>query len=142
MKTYIFACIHNAGRSQMAAAFFNLYAQEGCQAISAGTMPAERVHPEVVQVMQELGIDLSKAKPQKLTEELAQRADVLVTMGCGEQCPFVPGLRTIEWAIPDPKGQPLETVRQIRDRIHQEVSQLLNQDCPGCCRDCLSPRTP
>ena len=91
MKTYVFACVHNAGRSQMAAAFFNLYAQPGCQAVSAGTQPAQHVHPEVVAVMKEIGIDLSAGKPQRLTEDLASKAQVLVTMGCGEACPFVPG---------------------------------------------------
>lgn len=137
MRTYIFACVHNAGRSQMAAAFFNLYAEEGCRALSAGTMPAERVHPEVVQVMSEIGIDLTGAKPQKLTEELAKRANVLVTMGCGETCPFVAGLRVIDWLVPDPKGQPLEIVRQIRDQIHEQVRTLMREDCNDCCRATL-----
>ena len=138
MKTYIFACVHNAGRSQMAAAFFNLYAESGCRALSAGTMPAERVHPEVVQVMSEIGIDLSSARPQTLTIELARDADVLVTMGCGEACPFVPGLRIIDWAIPDPKGQRLEIVRQIRDEIHEQVRTLLKEDCADCWREVAS----
>jgi glycerol uptake facilitator-like aquaporin len=116
VKTYLFACVHNAGRSQMAAALFNLYAnRDGCVAISAGTQPAEHVHPAVVQAMQEIGVDLTSAKPQKLTEELARTASVLVTMGCGEACPYAPGLRTIDWALPDPKGQPLEAVCSIRD---------------------------
>lgn len=135
MKTYVFACVHNAGRSQMAAAFFNLYAQSGCQAISAGTAPAERVHPEVVAVMKEIGIDLSTAKPQRLTEEVAGKAHVLVTMGCGEACPFVPGLRVIDWSLPDPKGQALDAVRQIRDVIHEQVKCLLRSDCTDCCSD-------
>ncbi|HWC18192.1 MAG TPA: aquaporin [Terriglobales bacterium] len=135
VKTYIFACIHNAGRSQMASAFFNLYAAKGCHAISAGTMPADRVHPEVMEVMQEIGIDLSEAKPQKLTDELARHADVLVTMGCGEACPFVPGLRIIDWSIADPKGQPLGTVRGIRDQIHEQIKALIRQDCAECCRE-------
>lgn len=134
MKTYIFACVHNAGRSQMAAAFFNLYAEEGCRALSAGTTPAERVHPEVVLVMNEIGIDLTRAKPQKLTEELAKEANVLVTMGCGEACPFVPGLQIIEWSVPDPKRQPLERVRQIRDQVHEQVRTLMRDDCTDCCR--------
>jgi glycerol uptake facilitator-like aquaporin/protein-tyrosine-phosphatase len=133
MKTYIFACVHNAGRSQMAAAFFNFYAESGCRAISAGTQPAEHVHPEIIRVMREIGIDLSLAKPQKLTQELAKQANVLVTMGCGEACPFVPGLRVIDWAIPDPKGEPLETVRHIRDRVHEQVKDLLHSDCRECC---------
>ena len=134
MKTYIFACVHNAGRSQMAAAFFNLYAEEGCRALSAGTMPAEYVHPEVVQVMSEIGIDLSGAKPQKLMDGLARQANVLVTMGCGEACPFVSGLRIIDWSVPDPKGQRLEVVRQIRDQIHEKVRALIREDCSDCCR--------
>lgn len=134
VKTYIFACIHNAGRSQIASALFNLYAGNGCRAISAGTMPADRVHPEVLEAMREIGIDLSGAKPQKLTDELARQADVLVTMGCGEVCPFAPGLRIIDWSIADPKGQPLGTVRQIRDQIHEQVKGLIKQDCAECCR--------
>jgi arsenate reductase len=133
-KAYIFACVHNAGRSQMAAAFFNLYAEKGCRALSAGTQPADHVHTEVVQTMREIGIDLSGAKPQKLTDELARGADVLITMGCGEECPFVPGLRILDWSIPDPKGQPLEIVRQIRDQIHEQVRTLLREDCADCCR--------
>lgn len=135
MRTYVFACVHNAGRSQMAAAFFNLYAQPGCRAISAGTQPAQQVHPEVVAVMKEVGIDLSAEKPWRLTEEVAGKAHVLVTMGCGEACPFVPGLRVIDWSIPDPKGQPLDAVRKIRDLIHEQVKNLLRSDCTDCCSD-------
>jgi glycerol uptake facilitator-like aquaporin len=134
LKTYLFACVHNAGRSQMAAALFNLYADRaGCLAISAGTDPTDRVHPEVVQVMQEIGIDLSSAKPQRLTPELAKTASVLVTMGCGEACPFVPNLRTIDWALPDPKGQSLDAVRAIRDEIHKRVKELIHAECAECC---------
>jgi arsenate reductase (thioredoxin) len=108
LKTYLFACVHNAGRSQMAAAQFNLYAnRSGCLAISAGTDPADHVHPQVVQVMREIGVDLSSVSPQKLTPDLAKTASVVVTMGCGEACPLVPNLRTIDWALPDPKGQSL-----------------------------------
>ncbi len=131
--TYLFACTHNAGRSQMAAAFFNLYAEAGCRALSAGTQPAPRVHPEVVSVMKEIGIDLASAQPQKLTAELARKADVLVTMGCGEACPFVPGLRVVEWSLPDPKEQPPNVVRTIRDQIHDNVKNLLRQECSACC---------
>jgi glycerol uptake facilitator-like aquaporin len=135
VKTYLFACVHNAGRSQMAAALFNLYAnRDGCLAISAGTEPAVKVHPEVVQAMNEIGIDLSSASKQKLTPELARSASVLVTMGCGEACPYVPGLRTVDWTLPDPKGQPLETVRAIRDEIHDRVKQLIQEDCAACCK--------
>jgi glycerol uptake facilitator-like aquaporin len=141
VRTYVFACVHNAGRSQMAAAFFNLYAQPGCQAISAGTAPARQVHPEVVVVMREIGIDLSTAKPQQLTEEVASGAEVLVTMGCGEACPFVPGLRVVDWSLPDPKGQPLEAVRKIRDLIHEHVKDLLRDDCAGCCSDVVKTKS-
>ena len=141
MRTYVFACIHNAGRSQMAAAFFNLYAQPGCQAISAGTQPAHQVHPEVIAVMKEIGIDLSTAKPQRLTDEVAGKAHVLVTMGCGEACPFVPGLRVIDWPLPDPKGQPLDAVRKIRDLIHEQVQDLLRTDCTDCCSDRIKGTT-
>jgi glycerol uptake facilitator-like aquaporin len=134
VKTYLFACVHNAGRSQMAAALFNLYADRSqCMAISAGTEPTSHVHPEVVTVMQGIGIDLSTAQPQKLTEELAQTASVLVTMGCGEACPFVPGLRTVDWALPDPKGQSLQAIRAIRDEIHEIVKTLLKRECAECC---------
>jgi arsenate reductase len=134
MKTYLFACVHNAGRSQMAAALFNLYAdRKQCMAISAGTQPADQVHSEVVTVMREVGIDLTSARPQKLTTELAKGASVLVTMGCGEQCPFVPGLRTIDWALTDPKGQSLESVRAIRDEIHERIKTLIMTECSECC---------
>lgn len=133
VRTYLFACIHNAGRSQMAAAFFNLYGNSAeCCAISAGTQPAHHVHAEVVEVMREIGIDLSSAKPQNLTDDLARGASVLVTMGCGEACPFVPGLRTVDWALPDPKGQSLESVRVIRDEIHERVKSLLRSECAAC----------
>jgi protein-tyrosine-phosphatase len=133
VRTYLFACVHNAGRSQMAAAFFNLYGNPAeCCAISAGTQPASRVHPEVIDIMREVGIDLTSAKPQKLTEELARGASVLVTMGCGEACPFVPGLRTLDWALPDPKGQSLNAVRAIRDEIHDRVKGLLQTECSRC----------
>lgn len=133
VKTYLFACVQNAGRSQMAAAFFNIYGNPAkCCAMSAGTQPAPRVHSEVIHVMREVGIDLASAKPQKLTEELAQRASVLVTMGCEEACPFVPGLRTLDWLLPDPKGQSLNTVREIRDEIHEKVKTLLKRECSEC----------
>lgn len=129
MRTYIFACIHNAGRSQMSAAFFNQFANPSkARGISAGTQPADHVHPIVVDVMREVGIDLSQAKPQKLTAELAQGAEMLVTMGCGDECPYVPGLRRDDWPLPDPKGQGIETVRQTREEIRQRVLQLLAQE--------------
>jgi protein-tyrosine-phosphatase len=114
MVKVIFACIHNAGRSQMAAAFFNqLAAPARAIAISAGTDPGLRVHPEVLVAMQEIGIDLSGAKPQKLTEELAQDAQLLITMGCGDKCPYVPGLRHDDWPLRDPKGLPVDEVRAV-----------------------------
>ena len=129
MRTYIFACIHNAGRSQMAAAFFNQLADpHRALAISAGTNPGTRVHPEVLEAMQEIGIDLSNAKPQKLTEELASDAQLLITMGCGDECPYVPGLRRDDWPLPDPKGQPMDPVRLIRDQIRQRVQTLLQAE--------------
>jgi len=126
MKNVIFACTHSAGRSQMAAAFFNALADPTqAHAVAAGTEPAERVHPEVVAAMGELGFDLSGAKPRKLTAELAQGASLLVTMGCGEACPYVPGLRREDWDLPDPKEQPVERVRATRDDIQARVRQLL-----------------
>jgi arsenate reductase (thioredoxin) len=129
MLKIIFACVHNAGRSQMAAAFFNHLADpRKAQAVSAGTEPGERVHPEVQAVMQEVGIDLSRAKPQKLTEELANGAQLLITMGCGDKCPYVPGLRRDDWPIRDPKGLSAEEVRAIRDEVKQRVQGLLEQE--------------
>lgn len=124
----LFACVHNAGRSQMAAAFFNSIAHtEDVQAESAGTQPGERVHPDVAAVMKEVGIDLKNAKPQLLTEQLAESAELLVTMGCGETCPYIPGLKRVDWPLEDPKGQPLEKVRQIRDEIKKRVETLISE---------------
>ncbi|MBK8180795.1 MAG: arsenate reductase ArsC [Planctomycetes bacterium] len=126
MKRVIFACVHNAGRSQMAAAFFNQLADPArARAISAGTNPGPRVHPEVALVMGEVGVDLSRAEPQRLTTELAQGAALLITMGCGEQCPNVPGLRRDDWPLEDPKGQAPAAVRRIRDEIRARVESLL-----------------
>lgn len=126
MKNVIFACVHNAGRSQMAAAWFNHLSQAG-RAISAGTNPADSVHPEVLEVMNEAGIDLSLARPQKLTEDLARGADLLVTMGCGDNCPYVPGLAVEDWPLEDPKGKSKERVREIRDEIRERVDELLRR---------------
>lgn len=127
MFNVIFACVHNAGRSQMAAAFFNQLANpQKAHAISAGTEPGQRVHPEVQAVMQQAGIDLSHAKPQKLTEELARDAQLLITMGCGDKCPYVPGLRLDDWPLRDPKGLPAEEVMSIRDEIKRRVQDLLS----------------
>jgi arsenate reductase (thioredoxin) len=126
MFKVIFACVHNAGRSQMAAAFFNqLSDPKMAMAVSAGTDPGARVHPEVQAVMQEIGIDLSNAKPQRLTEELAQEAQLLITMGCGDKCPHVPGLRRDDWPLRDPKGLSLDEVRTIREEIKKRVQSLL-----------------
>ena len=127
MKTVLFACIHNAGRSQMAAALFNHYADTSqVRAISAGTQPGDRVHPEVQQAMEELGVNLSKVKPQKLTDELASSAQLLVTMGCGEACPFIPGLERDDWPLEDPKGKSVERVREIRSEVKRRVLELLS----------------
>lgn len=126
MKTVLFACLHNAGRSQMAAAFFGALANSAkARAISAGTTPGDRVHPEVVAAMREVGVDLSGVKPRLLTDEVARQADVLVTMGCGEECPYVPGVRREDWDLRDPKGLPLDLVREIRDDIRSRVAKLV-----------------
>jgi arsenate reductase len=125
VTTVLFACVHNAGRSQMAAAFFNALADPAkARAVSAGTQPASSVHPEVVAAMREVGIDI-QAKPRRLTPQLAGEANLLVTMGCGEACPFVPGLRREDWSLADPKGQPNERVRAIRDGIRKKVEGLI-----------------
>jgi arsenate reductase len=124
----VFACVHNAGRSQMAAAFFNAMADPArATAVSAGTAPAARVHPEVVEVMREVGIDLAGAVPRRLTDDLVARAALLVTMGCGEACPLVPGLERAEWDLPDPKGQPVDVVRAIRDDVRRRVAALVRE---------------
>ena len=128
----IFACVHNAGRSQMAAAFFTQAATPAkARAISAGTEPGSRVHPEVLEVMAEAGIDLSNAQPQLLTETLAQDASLLVTMGCSEKCPYVPDLRRNDWPLQDPKGRPLEEVRRVRDDIQFRVLELVRSEHLG-----------
>lgn len=126
MKTVIFACVHNAGRSQMAAAFFNDLVDPGkAKAVSAGTNPAKTVHPEVIQAMDAVGIDLRGARPRKLTEELARQGNLLITMGCGDECPYVPGLLRDDWPLQDPKGQSGDRVSAIRDEIKIRVEQLL-----------------
>jgi arsenate reductase len=125
--TVIFACVHNAGRSQMAAAFFNRWADPTlAHATSAGTQPGERVYPEVIEVMREKELELTGARPQKLTDELARGAAWLVTMGCGDQCPSVPGLRHDDWPLEDPKGKPIARVREIRDEIEGRVRSWLS----------------
>jgi arsenate reductase len=126
MVRVLFACVQNAGRSQMAAAWFNALADRNrAEAASAGTQPAAAVHPEVVSVMREVGIDLSQVKPQLLDDQAAKGAQVLVTMGCGEACPLVPGAERIEWSLTDPHGQSLSVVRALRDEIKQRVIELL-----------------
>jgi len=121
----LFVCLHNAGRSQMSAALFARAAGGRHEAESAGTTPAERVHPEVVEVMAELEIDVSGKRPKRLTTELAERADVVVTMGCGDECPYIPGKRYIDWDLTDPKGRPPDDVRRIRDDIAERVEELV-----------------
>jgi arsenate reductase (thioredoxin) len=121
----LFVCLHNAGRSQMSEALFDRAAAGRYQTRSAGTTPAELVHPGVVAVMNEIGIDLARRVPQPLTRELAEWADVVVTMGCGDQCPFVPGARYIDWELPDPAGRPIDEVRDTRDEIDRRVQRLL-----------------
>jgi protein-tyrosine-phosphatase len=129
MAHVLFVCLHNAGRSQMSQALFEEAAGGRHTAESAGSEadPGGRVHPQVVEVMRELGIDLSERKPQRLTDELAQRADVVVTMGCGDACPYIPGKRYLDWELPDPKGRPVEAVRETRDEIRERVRQLVRE---------------
>ena len=129
MNTVIFACIHNAGRSQMAAAWFDALADSTkARSVSAGTEPGTHVHPEVLEAMREVGIDLGDRKPQKLTDDLARGAQMLITMGCGEQCPVVPGLRRDDWPLEDPKGKPITRVREIRDDVRTRVVALLRRE--------------
>jgi arsenate reductase (thioredoxin) len=125
MSTVLFVCLHNAGRSQISQALFERSASGRHSALSAGTSPGERVHPEVVEVMRELGIELAERKPQLLTRELAERADIVVTMGCGDSCPYIPGKRYLDWDLPDPKGQPIDAIRDTRDEIAGRIAQLL-----------------
>ena len=125
MASVLFVCLHNAGRSQMSQALFHAATDGRHTALSAGTTPAERVHPEVVEAMSELGMDLAESRPQLLTRELAEQADVVVTMGCGDECPYIPGKRYIDWDLPDPKGRPLAEMRATRDEIARRVRELL-----------------
>jgi arsenate reductase len=127
MTRVLFVCLHNAGRSQMSEALFSRAAEGRHEARSAGTEPAERVHPEVVEAMGELGIDLSGRRPHQLSQEDAEWADVVVTMGCGDECPYIPGRRYVDWDLQDPSGQSLEVVRGIRDRIESQVGELLEE---------------
>jgi protein-tyrosine-phosphatase len=127
MARVLFVCLHNAGRSQMSEALFMRAAGGAHEARSAGTTPAERVHPEVVEVMREVGVELADRRPRKLSTEMAEWADVVVTMGCGDECPYVPGARYLDWDLPDPKGQPLAAVRRTRDEIARRVAGLVRE---------------
>jgi arsenate reductase len=127
MATVLFVCLHNAGRSQMSAALFERAAGGAHTALSAGTTPADSVHPEVVEVMRDLGVDLGDRRPRLLTRELAEQADVVVTMGCGDECPYIPGKRYEDWDLPDPKGRPLAEVRATRDEIARRVAALVDE---------------
>jgi arsenate reductase (thioredoxin) len=127
MASVVFICLHNAGRSQMSQALFERAAEGRHKATSAGTTPTEHVHPEVVAVMRELGIDLANRTPRLLTRDMAEQADVVVTMGCGDKCPYVPGKRYIDWELPDPKGRRIDDVRVIRDEIARRVSGLVDE---------------
>jgi arsenate reductase len=127
MASVLFVCLHNAGRSQMSQALFERAAAGRHTARSAGTTPAAHLHPEVVEVMGELGVDLSERHPQLLTPELAEQADVVVTMGCGDECPYIPGKRYIDWELPDPKGHPRAEVRATREEIARRVQELVAQ---------------
>ena len=127
MANALFVCLHNAGRSQMSQALFERAAAGRHSARSAGTTPGDRVHPEVVEVMNELGIDLADRQPKALTTEDAEWADVVVRMGCGDECPYVPGARYVDWDLPDPKGRPIEEVRATRDEIQRRVQGLVEE---------------
>jgi arsenate reductase (thioredoxin) len=127
----LFVCLHNAGRSQMSRALFEQEAAGRHSAASSGTTPGDAVHPEVVEVMKEVGIDISGEQPKKLTDEQAQWADVVVTMGCGDECPYIPGKRYIDWDLPDPKGRPIEEVRATRDEIRDRVTALIAELDPA-----------
>jgi arsenate reductase len=128
VKTFLFACVHNAGRSQMSAAYFNLLADPAqARGISAGSEPGVRVHPEVVEVMKEVGVDLSSVKPQIITPAMAAEVTYLVTMGCGPVCPVIPQVRREDWPLEDPKGKPIERVREIRDDIRRRIAQLVER---------------
>jgi protein-tyrosine-phosphatase len=126
MTTVLFVCRQNAGRSQMSQALFQRAAEGTHRALCAGTTPTDHVHPEVLQVMREIDIDLADRTPQLLTRQLADQADIVVTMGCGDQCPYIPGKRYIDWELADPHGQPIEQVREIRDEIDRRVADLIS----------------
>jgi arsenate reductase len=127
MARVLFVCLHNAGRSQMSEALFTRAAADHHEARSAGTEPGERVHPEVIEAMNELGIDLAARVPRKLSTDDSLWADIVVTMGCGDKCPYVPGVRYLDWELEDPKGRPLEEVRRTRDEIERRVIELIGE---------------
>lgn len=127
MVTALFVCLQNAGRSQMSAALFEQTAAGRHRALSAGTTPAQSIHPEVLEVMREVGIDLADRRPQLLTRELAEQADIVITMGCGDACPYIPGKRYVDWDLPDPSGRPLSEVRATCEEIARRVQALLQE---------------
>ena len=127
MSTVLFVCRQNAGRSQMSQALFSRAARGRHHALSAGTTPADRVHPEVLEVMNEIGIDLSDGTPQRLTRKLAEQADLVITMGCGDECPFIPGKRYLDWDLPDPAGRPADDVRAIRNEINDRIEAPITE---------------
>ena len=125
MAHALFVCLHNAGRSQISEALFTRAAEGRHEARSAGTRPGDQVHPEVIEAMDEVGVDLRGRTPRRLSDEDARWADVVVTMGCGDECPYVPGRRYLDWDLPDPKGMPVEAVRELREEIAERVSLLV-----------------
>jgi protein-tyrosine-phosphatase len=132
MASVLFVCLHNAGRSQISQALFERAAGEAHEALSAGTTPAAEVHPVVVEALRELDIDIAGREPRLLTRELAEHADLVVTMGCGDECPYIPGKRYVDWELPDPKDRPLPDVRATRDEIARRVEQLVRElEDPG-----------
>ena len=147
MSTVLFVCLHNAGRSQMSQALFEHAANGRHTALSAGTIPGDRVHPVVVEVMREVDIDLAGRKPQVLTPELAEQADIVITMGCGDSCPYIPGKRYLDWDLPDPMGRPIQEVRATREEIAKRVSTLLAEmdstriELPVAIPDCSIDRS-
>jgi arsenate reductase len=127
MKTVLFVCVHNAGRSQMAAGFMEHHANGNVRVLSAGSAPKDSINPIAVQAMAEVGIDIANNQPKVLTNEAVQESDVVITMGCGDTCPFYPGKRYEDWVLDDPAGQPIEKVREIRDEIETKVKNLLKE---------------
>ena len=127
MKTVLFVCVHNAGRSQMAAGFMQSLGKDKVNVLSAGSMPKDQINPVAVEVMKEVGIDISNNQPKILTTESVKESDVVITMGCGDKCPIFPGKRYEDWQLEDPAGKDLETVRKIRDEIKSRIESLLSE---------------